>query len=752
MFKAPKIIYGGNFKPPLVGIGNFKDPEQSMFTKTPPKKPKEENIEEEETDQSKSPNPSSPQKTPAADKDKKIDGKEESVVEEGKDPPVKTATVKTGRIQFAGIVLPPEAPTDLICEECERENAIYYCGACVEVFCFKCCDLCHPRISANDLMHQHEKDGRIRGLIYGDTSRIKTKVVDDTFYLPNNLFYFDDYNKVKDLMKPNSLTTSEQARQKDAQSVANKEQSANIIKQMKPKYEVKQMVLFTDPATEKPAYGSIISQWDYVHGQSAPAIIRGDEAPVYYYVQIMGQLVNVENLESLLPKDKPSEVDRKQMSSIYNKRERLAKELDDAPLRKEYDMGKQLTKRIKELNNLIALGPKYHLRDVTDNNGKLDYAEELKRKGIILGAEAGYDEYSSTTESGLEASSTTEDSESASYISLHSAASLPAAMQRRKQILPSDSHAAIGAGGHGIRGGGGAPPRRHQNIAQQGWDTKRLQEFQAQITPSDLKEEIEERKKRKAVIDTSDRGEVYNTNGNQAPIRMYGLGIGANDEHADPNDPYEVLFQRKSAEEVIDSIEYRPVDNQYYNKLDLSLYADVEIDDQSMLSNFNANQRPLPAHMRSYQHLVKDKVTVAQSNRVLDSLKDILHKKEDMYNIPTLSQPHGGKSGGTIGPGGTNYTIKENIDVNKEMLNIIVLPETSIESMKERVEFYKARQKMLLEQALNRNDFIWLRVQMKLKFNVWKRSLNELKEKKKDYLARRIQTRVRVWLCRVSAR
>jgi hypothetical protein len=340
-------------------------------------------------------------------------------------------------------------------------------------------------------------------------------------------------------------------------------------------------------------------------------------------------------------------------------------------------------------------------------------------------------------------------------------------MARRRQGLPPS--AIMGSNGLKLvaplpRAGGGGGHRHHQNIAQQGWDAKKLQEFQSKITSNDLKQEIEERKKRSAteVNENTEQGEVYNVNGKNAkPIRMFGLSLGVGgsevveeedvDDNGDGRRIRKNIFQRKTAEEVIDSIDYRPVENKFYENLDLSLYADVEIDDQSMLSHFNANQRPLPAHMRSYQHLVKDKVTVSQSNRVLDSLKEVLHKKEDVFNIPTLSTQTQGQSSSVASyPGSSNYTIKENVDVQKEMLNIIVLPETSIESMKERVEFYKARQKMLLEQAMNKNDFIWLRVQMKLKFNIWKRSLGELKEKKKDYCARKIQTRARVWLCRVS--
>jgi hypothetical protein len=167
-----------------------------------------------------------------------------------------------------------------------------------------------------------------------------------------------------------------------------------------------------------------------------------------------------------------------------------------------------------------------------------------------------------------------------------------------------------------------------------------------------------------------------------------------------------------------------------YQHLDLSLYADVDVEDQSVLSHFNANQRPLPASYRSYQHLVKDQVTKNKSNRLLDSLKEVMNNPNAANVAPSYD---------VINP-----------EVTKEMLNILVLPETELECMKEKVAFYQARKEMMLRSAMNKNDYIWLKVQVKWKFDVWKASLRELQERRRHFFARKIQSQARCWLCRVS--
>lgn len=42
-------------------------------------------------------------------------------------------TVQCGRVQFDNIPIPPDAPKDLVCEECEKEFSVFKCTACDQV-------------------------------------------------------------------------------------------------------------------------------------------------------------------------------------------------------------------------------------------------------------------------------------------------------------------------------------------------------------------------------------------------------------------------------------------------------------------------------------------------------------------------------------------------------------------------------------------------------------------------------------------
>ena len=42
-------------------------------------------------------------------------------------------TVQSGRIRFENVILPPDAPKDLICEECETALSSFFCLECSQV-------------------------------------------------------------------------------------------------------------------------------------------------------------------------------------------------------------------------------------------------------------------------------------------------------------------------------------------------------------------------------------------------------------------------------------------------------------------------------------------------------------------------------------------------------------------------------------------------------------------------------------------
>lgn len=47
-------------------------------------------------------------------------------------------TVRVGAVKFQNIPIPKSAPTDLVCEECEKAMAVLFCRRCDEVICMVC--------------------------------------------------------------------------------------------------------------------------------------------------------------------------------------------------------------------------------------------------------------------------------------------------------------------------------------------------------------------------------------------------------------------------------------------------------------------------------------------------------------------------------------------------------------------------------------------------------------------------------------
>ena len=113
---------------------------------------------------------------------KVIDGNDNDNADFQNEPSSTVATVSCGRIKFEGIEVKPDAPTDLICEECERQYCKFFCLECnqgkkkyprikrilltLKVFCAKCANLCHPKSYGGSIMHPHETKGWIRYNIF----------------------------------------------------------------------------------------------------------------------------------------------------------------------------------------------------------------------------------------------------------------------------------------------------------------------------------------------------------------------------------------------------------------------------------------------------------------------------------------------------------------------------------------------------------------------------------------------------------
>lgn len=168
-----------------------------------------------------------------------------------------------GRIHFeesvpnSDDIIAPGAPTDLLCEECEKEYSVVYCEACAQVFCPKCVLLVHPRTNLNQELHPHEYGDIIRPLQVGDTSTAPP--LDKTFYLPTNDLFEEDYAQLIDLTVPKSL----------AINTALPDVAKNItpITSSLVKFHANDIVLFLDPISHQEAYGRVCSEWDMRHGE-----------------------------------------------------------------------------------------------------------------------------------------------------------------------------------------------------------------------------------------------------------------------------------------------------------------------------------------------------------------------------------------------------------------------------------------------------------------------------------------------------
>lgn len=612
--------------------------------------------------------------------------------------PPKTETKRVGRIQFEGIVIPPSAPKDLICEECEKKTASLFCSACDEVFCVDCADIAHPRVSQNDLMHQHEKDGKIRALRVGDKSRVKKDT--NTFFLPDEELQIEDYMKLKDLTKPNSLSTGSDA----------KKWKPSIQKRKNPQFKVNQMVLFKDPVSGRDTYGQVMSEWDQMHGTGVtPAILRGEDSVVYYIVQQHGLLVDVEHLVDLVPGleekmnggSKPTsaaapsdrheshttEEDSETVISDATHSTMLVKGTDkNIPLRKEYEIALSVNKRLKDLKNILTLGPKYHLRDLRD-------PKNIKAKQLHPEAFGGDDTYSHyTIDQSMAMSTLPGPGTSISQMpSLGHPASGLLMHPNSPNSIVKRSGAAVVGGGHGGSGSGSG-----------GDSIAAASRFQEITSPG-------------KVSIAGDRSVL--TYKPRLPVLQQYYADSLQQEAA----------EKRTKEEAGPS-------EAPYEKVDLNLYANIDGDAQTLLSYYNPHYKPLPAPQRSYEDLLRSQLLFPIDK---SAQKDLLAADEEHHH----HHQHA-----------VYYHTDRYSDGRREApawTTFLVVGEQDLQSLHAYIEDIERRKRQLLTRIFHRQDYLFMKIQLHRKFRYWKNNLKAIWIQRQHICATKIQSRARVWLCRV---
>lgn len=195
--------------------------------------------------------------------------------------------VKVGRIQFEGIIKETEK-LNLICEECERAFAIMKCMQCDQIFCAKCCELCHYISVEDEGMHPHEKMGMhlgrptgmgFRELKHDDVSKVHIEI---PFIMPDTIVQETQFEGLKNQPYTDLTSVNCLALNRSDHKEPSKEPFQN------PRYFVGEQLLFEDPDSGEEAYGRVISEWNFRHGESAPPVLRGEGAGVFYMVHKLG--------------------------------------------------------------------------------------------------------------------------------------------------------------------------------------------------------------------------------------------------------------------------------------------------------------------------------------------------------------------------------------------------------------------------------------------------------------------------------
>lgn len=198
-------------------------------------------------------------------------------------------------------------------------------------------------------MHLHEQNNWIRPLQPGDKSKIKRE---PKFELPDEELFPEDYAKLRDLSRPNSLATQSNNSSEDTFAQTSRAYEYKRV------YQANQMVLFKDPVTQKDSYGRIISEFTENGVSAAPAGIRGEGSKLFYLVEKMGFVTSTRKVSTLLKLCNPI-VKEKEVS--YGTVEGAV----DVENRFSYLFARRIDKKIAEYHATQKLGPKYHFRSIS---------------------------------------------------------------------------------------------------------------------------------------------------------------------------------------------------------------------------------------------------------------------------------------------------------------------------------------------------------------------------------------------------
>jgi len=287
----------------------------------------------------------------------------------GKRPERVLKTATTGRIQFEGIMIEEKVAPLLLCENCEVRYSVIYCRDCGrggELQCLRCCELCHP-IPQGENRHPHELEtsqrlAAIRPIDENDVSRV---AVESAFPIPD--YYIEESDaaiaKGVDLSIPNTLATNYV------------DPAANLMPNKvpfrePPKYLVDDKLIFMDPVTGQQAYGRVISEWDQRHGAVAPSILRGEGSMYLYFVEKIDLIANIGTLADLL-----KFLQKKARPPEYP----ILKDLEDVPYRWEFAAAREVNRKVNEMHELQALGPRRHFRAMHEE--KPNYHDEDDEEG-----------------------------------------------------------------------------------------------------------------------------------------------------------------------------------------------------------------------------------------------------------------------------------------------------------------------------------------------------------------------------------
>lgn len=634
------------------------------------------------------------------------------ILEAPKSPEAPPApTIMVNRISFQRRPDSPDPPKDLICEECEKFFAVLYCSGCQEVFCERCADLCHPREYGNSVLHQHEVDDRIRRIKFGDKSRV---VKDNTFYLPATEMFEEDLAKVKDLSKPNTLSTNLQE-----QEQANKQEYKQPTK-----FQVNQMVLFKDPHDDSDSYGRIISEWDERHGNVGPAILRGQKSLVNYIVQMLGKLPKhglIEALEELKPKD-PAKT-RGMLTHI--KPEGL--EIDEE--RAVHYESHRLNKRVQAARNVQIFGPKYHLRQINkngihghvENDDDAAAAAAAEEEQMLLLMQAGGESIGGLGSQSLAALSRP----SFGRTSGSHASNSYSGGNEEEEDTQSEMSDLYSLPGRSNKPAPSSEVRRSHQVTQPANQLALLMEIkmQQQHQSSQASPASPIQNNQQLLALTSQQQQQQRRKKSEESVNPFARGLFALNKTDD--EIIEARINEKEASSINHRLRAsqserqlrvrRAIESAHPNGGDINanIYADVDTDDMSQLSHGNDNYRPYPAVLRSYEDII---------------LKQLEHTKT------------------------TDMVTYYGLEHQKLMQNrsILVLAESELVWLNERLDQLKARKEYVLMKVLSRSVFATDRIQKFKKFNIWKSSLERLHFRKRYVAMTKIQARARVWLCRVS--